>query len=228
MKSLLFNNAVLVTVFAAATCLFVMASFGILWSESDGPGPGPAPVLGGIELVAPTPPTGPACASNGLTPINEQAFEGAHPWCVEQLRRSPPGTRVPLFPPGDMRQQWYGITVDHRGVGFFPNGQPVPETWVHAGWQSIAAAGRLSDTITQNGNEFLAIQKASADYREAVESRAAHEFSDAIRGVGHFVFHGEEYEVDSRYTYAVGPDDKIYRADGPGCFNSNYRIIRLR
>jgi len=176
-----------------------------------------------IELVKPV---------AKITPINWRAFAGADVQCIQLVLHSPQGTKVPLFPGDDpesrLKQNWYGFTVDYRGVAFDRAGNPIPETTVYAGYANIAAAARLSNTISELNNEFCTIQANTAAHRGRVEDKAFHDWSDAMLGIGHFTHQGYEYEVDNKSTYAVGPDTKVYRAENPGCFNENFKIIKLR
>lgn len=179
----------------------------------------------------------------GQTPINSIAFDGALPHVIQQLRSSPPGTKVPLigfamdnapntvematgmpFRPSNF---YGGLLTDNTGQVYYPNGQPAgPELGQRIDC-SIRQGRAISRATGQVLDMFLHVQTRTSENRDLVWDTAMHGWSDATLGIGHFLYRGEEYEVSSQYTYAVGPDDRFYYAENEGCFNSNFHVLRL-
>ena len=69
-------------------------------------------------------------------------------------------------------------------------------------YKASADAVELSKRISANNDYILGIMRESRDYRNAVEDRAAKNFSDYIRGVQEYGGNGSHYTLPSGYSYA--------------------------
>jgi len=189
----------------------------------------------GVELVKP-----------GLskpvqdTPINMAAFY-SRPDLAQRLRNLPPGTKVPLIGtsmdglPNPVEwatgmsfkpSQFYGgLTTDNTGQVYYADGRPAGPELGQFIQASITIGRGISQATADVGQTFDETQAGTAARRGQSEDRIFSVWSDTTLGIDHFIWRGEEYEVDSFYTHAIGPDDLLYRAEDASHFNSNFRVI---
>jgi len=177
----------------------------------------------------------------GKTPINTLAFQGADPRLIQQLRSLPPGMKVPLitdaqFGPNILEMMGFrcrptdfygGLLTDNTGQVYYPDGSPAGPELGQRIKGSIVQGRAISDATGQVSDVFLHIQVETAANRDATYDRVLHGWTDAMLGIGHFIWRGEEYEVNNLYTYAVGPDDLFYYAENEGCFNGNSHVLKI-
>lgn len=189
----------------------------------------------GIELVKP----GLSKPVQG-TPINMAAF-CSRPDLAQQLRNLPPGTRVPLIGtmmdglpntvewatgiPFKPSQFYGGLKTDNTGQVYYADGRPAGPELGQFIQHSITIGRALSNATTDVSRTFDEVQAGTAARRGQLEDRIFSIWSDTTLSINHFIWQGEEYEVDSLYAHAIGPDDLLYRAEDASHFNSNFRVI---
>lgn len=193
-----------------------------------------------------TPPAGVELVKPGLskpgqgTPINMAAF-CSRPDLAQQLRNLPPGTKVPLIGtsmdslpntvematgmPFKPSQFYGGLKTDNTGQVYYADGRPAGPELGQFIQASITIGRNLSNATADVGQTFDEVQAGTAARRNQSEDRIFNVWSDTTLGVDHFIWQGEEYEVDSFYAHAIGPDDLLYRAADASLFSSNFRVI---
>jgi hypothetical protein len=101
----------------------------------------------------------------------------------------------------------------------------VKSLFVQRMYQGIEDAGRLSRQISANNDYILGIMRASREYRNAVESRAAQNFSDYIRGVATYSGGGYNYTLPYNYSYAYGNGSSVILTNDPSYNPPGYTLL---